>query len=865
MPPSHRARIVARPLGLAAVATLLAALLTMIGVTPASAADTASISGVVTNTSGEPLPNSSVRVFLPEDSHILKVIAQVYTDEHGAFTFSGLAARDYGVHAYGPSGSEYIGETWDNARSWRTPTVIALAEGEARTGIDLQLALGGVVRGVITDTAGVPVSGAFIRWQRMDPVPHSADQTEWSATTDESGAYEVRRVIPGTYTAMISITDGSYVTLRSDPIVIAGDVITPFDASLTRASVISGTVTDPQGDPAPAINVTLYALQGGMWTEVADSTTSANDASRGRYEFRGLSSGTYTLWFWYTNGQNSPQEWWSDKPDQASSDLIELGTGTSVTADVRLDEGARIQGTLTDEAGVAATGSWAQLSLDWEGAPIYVAKRWVNADGTFEFDRLRGGSYTIEFGGPDFVAEWWDDAPDQQAARRIDVVEGETVSGVDAKLARRASVSMPTVSGSATVGSTLTAAAASPTPDATIAYEWFADGSPLSDASGPSLELRAAQLGKVVTVRVTASAPGYAPMSKESEPTGAVIAGTLTTSPPTIGGLAVTGSTLSANPGAWTSGTSFAYQWFASGVAIDGATGSTLRLASAHADKTITVRVTGTKLGYAAASTTSAPTPKVLFPRFDRDFSGDELPDVLVRTSAGAMLMYTGDGASGWKGASTIGSGWTAMNHVFAGGDFSGDGHEDVMARDGAGRLHLYRGDGKGGWLGWGVVGIGWGHMTAIFSPGDFSGDGKADVMARDGAGDLWLYTGDGKGGWGALSKVGSGWNMFDQVFAAGDFGGYGGANVMGRTSSGDLWVYPSSGSGGWTVPARVGTGWGVFDAVFGSGDFDGDGFDDVMGRDRSGRLWLYPGRGGYEWGSPAVVGIGWGHLGFVS
>ena len=83
--------------------------------------------------------------------------------------------------------------------------------------------------------------------------------------------------------------------------------------------------------------------------------------------------------------------------------------------------------------------------------------------------------------------------------------------------------------------------------------------------------------------------------------------------------------------------------------------------------------------------------------------------------------MYSGDGASGWSGVGTIGSGWSVMNHVFAAGDFSGDGHEDVMARDSAGRLHLYRGDGKGGWLGWGVVGTGWGHMTAIFSPGDFS------------------------------------------------------------------------------------------------------------------------------------------------
>jgi hypothetical protein len=249
---------------------------------------------------------------------------------------------------------------------------------------------------------------------------------------------------------------------------------------------------------------------------------------------------------------------------------------------------------------------------------------------------------------------------------------------------------------------------------------------------------------------------------------------------------------------------------------------------------------------------------------FDRDFSGDGSPDVIVRTTGGAMLMYAGNGASGWSGVATIGSGWSVMNHVFAAGDFSGDGHADVMARDASGRLHLYRGDGAGGWLGWGIVGWGWGHMTSIFSPGDFSGDGNVDVLARDGAGDLWLYTGDGRGGWGTVSQVGSGWNMFDQVFAVGGFGGYGGANVMGRTPAGDLFVYPSSGSGGWTSPAQVGSGWGIFDAVFGAGDFDGDGNDDVMGRDGVGRLWLYPGGGNTDWGVPAVVGTGWGGLSFV-
>ena len=254
------------------------------------------------------------------------------------------------------------------------------------------------------------------------------------------------------------------------------------------------------------------------------------------------------------------------------------------------------------------------------------------------------------------------------------------------------------------------------------------------------------------------------------------------------------------------------------------------------------------------------------FPSFDRDFSGEGNPDVLVRTTGGELRMYAGDGAAGWSNVGvTIGSGWSVMDRVFRVGDFSGDGNPDVMATDGAGQLHLYRGDGSGRWIGQGVVGSDWGRMTAIIGPGYFSGDGHVDVLARDAAGDLWLYPGDGASGFGAITKVGEGWNGFDQVFAVGDFGGGAGANVMGRDGAGRLIVFPASGDGGWGDPSVVGSGWDVFDAVFGSGDFDGDGADDVMGRGRDGRLWLYPGDGRSGWETPAVVGTGWSSLLFVS
>ena len=85
----------------------------------------------------------------------------------------------------------------------------------------------------------------------------------------------------------------------------------------------------------------------------------------------------------------------------------------------------------------------------------------------------------------------------------------------------------------------------------------------------------------------------------------------LRTAVPTITGTAAVGSTLTAKPGTWTTGTTFAYQWKADGAAIDGATGPTYTIAPTLKGKKVTVMVTGSKSGYSSVSKTSAATAVV--------------------------------------------------------------------------------------------------------------------------------------------------------------------------------------------------------------------------------------------------------------
>ncbi|WP_285240212.1 carboxypeptidase regulatory-like domain-containing protein [Pseudarthrobacter sp. MEB009] len=175
------------------------------------------------------------------------------------------------------------------------------------------------------------------------------------------------------------------------------------------------------------------------------------------------------------------------------------------------------------------------------------------------------------------------------------------------------SAPVPTVSGTAKVGSVLTAVpgAWGPAP-VTLAYQWFRAGVAVTGATSSAYTLAAADQGKAMTVRVTGSKAGFTTAAKTSAATAAVAVGTLSAPVPTVSGTAKVGSVLTAVPGAWgPAPVTLAYQWFRAGVAVSGATSSAYTLAAADQGKAMTVRVTGAKAGFTTAAKTSAATAAV--------------------------------------------------------------------------------------------------------------------------------------------------------------------------------------------------------------------------------------------------------------
>ena len=196
------------------------------------------------------------------------------------------------------------------------------------------------------------------------------------------------------------------------------------------------------------------------------------------------------------------------------------------------------------------------------------------------------------------------------------------------------------------------------------------------------------------------------------------------------------------------------------------------------------------------------------------DFSGDGRTDLLARRSDGGLLMYRGDGRGGFVTGTgeAIGSGWSGFTALLAPGDFSGDGKPDILARQPDGALLLYRGNGDSGFAGAPVkIGSGWGAFTALLAPGDWSGDRRPDVLARRSDGALLLYRGNGAGGWvtGRAEPIGAGWQDFTALTSGGDFSGDGNPDILARAADGALVLYKSNGSGGFITPYPVvGAGW---------------------------------------------------------
>ncbi|MFB0835687.1 hypothetical protein ACX8Z9_04600 [Arthrobacter halodurans] len=164
---------------------------------------------------------------------------------------------------------------------------------------------------------------------------------------------------------------------------------------------------------------------------------------------------------------------------------------------------------------------------------------------------------------------------------------------------------VPAIAGTARVAVRLTAAPGTWTSRTSFAYQWTRDGKAIAGATGKTYVPVPADRGRSVAVKVTGTAPGYAPRTVASKAVRPGY-GILGTSWASIRGTLRAGGVATATTGTWTAGTKLTYRWMRNGKTIPGAASRSYRVSRADTGQRITVRITGTKTGYAVATRTSA-------------------------------------------------------------------------------------------------------------------------------------------------------------------------------------------------------------------------------------------------------------------
>ncbi|MBD8080738.1 hypothetical protein [Cellulosimicrobium arenosum] len=366
-------------------------------------------------------------------------------------------------------------------------------------------------------------------------------------------------------------------------------------------------------------------------------------------------------------------EWFADSSvlDGRSGQTLEIGpdlVGTSLSARVTgtvPDPGAQpttvttvatsvvercaVQGAAPAIVGLAVVGERLRASVTW--LPV----------GSLSYQWSRDGAPIVGADASEYVVT----SADLGAAIVVTVTSRESShlprtesSAPTAAVTGVLSGAVPTIVGSARIGSTLTAGPGAWSNGATLSYRWTRDGAAVAGATRPTYVPAPADLGHEIGVIVTGSA-AFHPDAERTSPTVTVGAGALSAATPKISGTAQVGKKLTASVGTWTPKPSVSYQWRANGTAIKGATHSTYTVPSSLHGKKITLTVTGKAVGYTTRSVTSAATQAVAAGTFSAP-----TPKITGTARVGSTLRVT---AGSWAPKGAVSYRWKAGGKSISG------------------------------------------------------------------------------------------------------------------------------------------------------------------------------------------------------
>ncbi|WP_308797929.1 carboxypeptidase regulatory-like domain-containing protein [Agromyces silvae] len=655
---------------------------------PAHAAEsdtTGSIAGTVTGEAGAPLEGVLVQLFhcTPDFDpfeqrdcwNLLWGEGQdAKTAADGTFSIDALEPGTYRAVVHPQSATaQYVSEYWDGSDTLEGATDIEVTAGGAAS-IAPVLEVGATVTGRVVDEAGAPVAGGFV----YAYLSNDLNSTRGGTSVAADGSYTISGLPAGEYLLEAGPGWGSESELvdeywqdaysqdeatRVD--LVAGQSF-PADFELNAGGVIEGAVSGG-GAPVEGLEVTAtYDGASDRWVEPVTGVTAAD----GTYRLGGLEAGEYVVEFSDFDGAWA-QQFWQGSSERAAATRLEVSPGDLVDGiDANLTAGGALAGTLTEGSGAASAASAAYFDVlrkDTDGAWQRITSDRADAAGAYEISGLAAGEYTVVSYGSssgNWATTYHGGVYFGDEATEVTVAPDQVATGVDVQTAPGVSISGSVIDehGGPAPGA-YAQLLLEREPGVWVQPELFGGagddisfrmgGLPpgdyivkfqdTSDAEAPYVTqywehaatqdaatvLEAPDGGEFTGINavMTRTAPEPEP---EPAPT------------PTLAGVAQVGQTLTAESGDWGAGAEIAYQWFADGAPVDGATGAEFVPADDHAGATLTVAVTGTRSGAAPETVTSAASAAVL-PRFADVTTGGHAENVRWAGSAGVIDGVRGD------------------------------------------------------------------------------------------------------------------------------------------------------------------------------------------------------------------------------
>ncbi len=370
-----------------------------------------------------------------------------YSGASGAYAIGGIPPGEWEVRFSGsaPQTGDYLTQWWDGAGSAESGTVIPLAGGQVKTGIDAAMVKGGAIAGTVTDGEGNPVESDSVCTY---PVLGNGTGSHCDITRPD-GTYRIGGLAPAEYKVSFSRSqhgnlqrqfwNDSPTRREAGAVTVAGpETVEGIDAHLHPGARITGLVTDTDANPLNGATVCARRLV----TEGAQYCSTSNSA--GEYAIEAMPSGEYGVYFEKSFPVPYVKRWYGGGAEPGQPMTISAGSTLSGISDA-LTRGATISGEVTDQAsGEPLAGIEACIT----DAQIFFGGCAVSDDaGEYEIEGVPPGQHLVSFrpavsnpfnsfksGDPHYATQFWDGVTAEADATPVNATASSPATDVDAAM-----------------------------------------------------------------------------------------------------------------------------------------------------------------------------------------------------------------------------------------------------------------------------------------------------------------------------------------------------------------------------------------------------------------------------------------------